>query len=77
MPYLKKDNLSLHYTDHGEGEAIITLHGLSESGLYWTLPGITDQLVAAWTATEPGDQEMSVTAREALSLLARLAGEAK
>jgi pimeloyl-ACP methyl ester carboxylesterase len=47
MPYLKKDNLSLHYTDHGEGEAIITLHGLSESGLYWTLPGITDQLVAA------------------------------
>lgn len=47
MPYLKKDNLSLHYTDHGEGEAIITLHGLSESGLYWTLPGITDLLVAA------------------------------
>jgi pimeloyl-ACP methyl ester carboxylesterase len=47
LPYLKKDNLSLHYTDHGEGEAIITLHGLSESGLYWTLPGITDQLVAA------------------------------
>ena len=47
MPYMKKDNLSLHYTDFGEGEAIITLHGMSESGLYWTLPGITDQLVAA------------------------------
>jgi non-heme chloroperoxidase len=47
MSYLKHDNLSLYYTDHGEGEAIITLHGLAESGLYWTLPGITDRLVAA------------------------------
>lgn len=47
MAYLQQDNLQLHYTDHGEGEAIITLHGLSESGLYWTLPGITDGLVAA------------------------------
>mgnify|MGYP000276834465 CR=1 FL=1 len=50
MAYLKQDNLQLHYTDHGsekKGEAIITLHGLSESGLYWTLPGITDGLVAA------------------------------
>ena len=47
MPYLNKDNLNLHYTDHGTGEPIITLHGLSESGLYWTLPGITDGLVAA------------------------------
>jgi peroxiredoxin len=47
MAYLEKDNLKLHYTDHGTGEPIITLHGLSESGLYWTLPGITDGLVAA------------------------------
>ncbi len=47
MPYLQKDKLSLHYTDHGKGEAILTLHGLSESGLYWTLPGITDGLVDA------------------------------
>ena len=47
MPYLKKDSLNLHYTDHGEGQPIITLHGLSESTLYWTLPGITDRLVAA------------------------------
>lgn len=47
MPYLNKENLNLHYTDHGTGEAIITLHGVAESGLYWTLPGITDGLVAA------------------------------
>jgi len=51
MAYLEKDNLKLHYTDHttsdGKGEPIITLHGVSESGLYWTLPGITDGLVAA------------------------------
>ena len=47
MAYLELDSASLYYTDHGEGEPIITLHGLSESGLYWTLPGITDRLVAA------------------------------
>ena len=47
MACLKFDNVSLHYTDHGEGEPIITLHGMSESGLYWTLPGITDRLVSA------------------------------
>lgn len=47
MAYLELGNASLYYTDHGEGEAIITLHGLSESGLYWTLSGITDRLVAA------------------------------
>jgi len=47
MAYLNKENLNLHYTDHGTGEPIITLHGMSESGLYWTLPGITDGLVAA------------------------------
>jgi len=47
MPYLETGNASLHYTDDGQGEAIVTLHGLSESGRYWTLPGITDRLVAA------------------------------
>lgn len=49
MTVLQKDGLSLYYTDSGDhqGEAIITLHGLSESGLYWTLPGITDRLVRA------------------------------
>jgi len=42
MAYLTRNELCLHYTDHAEGEAVITLHGLSESGLYWTLPGVTD-----------------------------------
>ncbi len=40
-------------------------------------PRSTNELITAWTATEPDDQEMSVAAREALGLLARLAGEAK
>jgi len=47
MAYLKQDNVSLYYTDYGEGEPVISLHGMSESGLYWSLPGITDRLVAA------------------------------
>ena len=49
MTLLQKDGLSLYYTDSGDqnGEAIVTLHGVSESGLYWTLPGITDRLVQA------------------------------
>lgn len=47
LAYLTTDDLSLHYTDDGAGEAIITLHGLTESGRYWTLPGITDRLVGA------------------------------
>ena len=47
MPYISSGDLSLHYTDDGAGDPIITLHGLTESGRYWTLPGITDRLVAA------------------------------
>jgi 3-oxoadipate enol-lactonase len=47
MAFLTCGNALIHYTDAGYGEPIITLHGLSESGLYWTLPGITDQLVSA------------------------------
>ncbi len=49
MPYYEERDLRLHYTDHGDkhAEAVITLHGLSESHLYWTLPGITDHLVVA------------------------------
>ncbi len=49
MPYIKEQGLSLHYTDMGDqgAEPIITLHGLSESGLYWTLPGVVDDLVRA------------------------------
>jgi hypothetical protein len=43
MPYLKQDNVSLYYTDHGEGEPIISLHGMSESGLYWSLPVIKER----------------------------------
>ncbi len=47
MAFLQCGNALIHYTDAGYGEPVITLHGLSESGLYWTLPGITDQLVSA------------------------------
>lgn len=51
MPYLKKDNLNLHFTDvykeNNKDKAVITLHGLSESHLYWSLSGIADNLKQA------------------------------
>jgi pimeloyl-ACP methyl ester carboxylesterase len=44
MPVLKRDNADLYYEAFGTGEAIITLHGLSESTLYWRLTGVTEKL---------------------------------
>ncbi len=50
MPYINDGALKLHYTDAAPSEqapAIITLHGLSESHLYWSLTGMTDRLYQA------------------------------
>lgn len=44
MPVIKRDNADLHFEASGNGEAIITLHGLSESTLYWRLTGVTETL---------------------------------
>jgi len=54
MPYFVSDTLKLHYTDslnhltnQTSQETIITLHGMSESHLYWSLSGITQALIDA------------------------------
>jgi pimeloyl-ACP methyl ester carboxylesterase len=44
MPYLERATARLYFEDVGRGEAILTTHGLSENGTYWSLPGITDGL---------------------------------
>jgi pimeloyl-ACP methyl ester carboxylesterase len=44
MPYLERGGAQLYYEDVGQGEAILTTHGLSENTAYWSLPGITDAL---------------------------------
>lgn len=47
MPYLTLDNAKLFFDDQGSGTPIITTHGVSENGSYWSRPGVTERLVAA------------------------------
>ncbi|MBW2672923.1 MAG: alpha/beta hydrolase [Deltaproteobacteria bacterium] len=44
MPYIEKANLKLYYEDVGEGEPILTNHGLCEDGTYWSKTGVTAKL---------------------------------
>ncbi len=44
MPILKRDNAEIYYEDTGSGDPIITIHGLTESTLYWSLSGVTERL---------------------------------
>ena len=44
MPIIKRENADLNFEDTGTGEAIITVHGLSESTLYWRLTGVVEIL---------------------------------
>ncbi len=44
MPVFKRGNAEIYYEETGNGEPMITLHGLSESTLYWSLPGVTGRL---------------------------------
>lgn len=46
MPYLTLDNAKLFFDDSGEGPAILTTHGVSENGSYWSRPGVSERLVA-------------------------------
>jgi pimeloyl-ACP methyl ester carboxylesterase len=48
MPYLERATAKLYFEDVGRGEAILTTHGLSENGCYWSLPGITDGLARCY-----------------------------
>ncbi|MDD9934241.1 MAG: alpha/beta hydrolase [Myxococcales bacterium] len=44
MPLLERAGARIYYEEVGEGDAILTNHGLSENGTYWSLPGVTDAL---------------------------------
>ncbi|KKL46976.1 hypothetical protein LCGC14_2340160, partial [marine sediment metagenome] len=44
MPFFDNKNVRLYYEDVGEGEPIISNHGLSEDGNYWSDTGVTEEL---------------------------------
>jgi 3-oxoadipate enol-lactonase len=44
VPYLDRDGALLYYEDVGTGPPMITTHGMSENGTYWSLPGVTARL---------------------------------
>ncbi|MFX1479629.1 MAG: alpha/beta fold hydrolase [Promethearchaeota archaeon] len=44
MPYFERENVRIYYEDVGEGEAIISNHGLMEDGTYWSETGVTQKL---------------------------------
>ncbi|KKK45500.1 MAG: Alpha/beta superfamily hydrolase, partial [Candidatus Lokiarchaeum sp. GC14_75] len=44
MPFFDNKNVKLYYEDVGEGEPIISNHGLSEDGNYWSDTGVTEEL---------------------------------
>jgi len=44
MPYFERGHVRIYYEDHGEGEAILTNHGLMEDGTYWSETGVTEKL---------------------------------
>lgn len=44
MPFFEQGNLKLYYEDVGEGEPIITNHGVMESCSYWNDTGVTAKL---------------------------------
>ncbi|MFW9866268.1 MAG: alpha/beta fold hydrolase [Candidatus Thorarchaeota archaeon] len=44
MPYFERENIRIYYEDVGEGEAIISNHGLMEDGTYWSETGVTQKL---------------------------------
>ncbi len=42
MPFLECGNARFHYEEHGQGEPLLTLHGLSENTTYWNVAGFSD-----------------------------------
>ncbi|KKL18501.1 hypothetical protein LCGC14_2474890 [marine sediment metagenome] len=44
MPYFDRENVRIYYEDVGEGEPIISNHGLSEDCNYWSETGVTAKL---------------------------------
>jgi len=47
MPYLTLNNAKLFFDTIGEGEPILTTHGVAENGSYWSRTGVSEQLAAA------------------------------
>jgi pimeloyl-ACP methyl ester carboxylesterase len=47
MPYLTLQNAKLFFDVVGEGEPIITTHGVAENGSYWSRTGVSERLAAA------------------------------
>src|SRR4029079_10497723 len=45
VAYLERDDgAALYFEDVGQGPPIITTHGLTENGTYWSLPAVTARL---------------------------------
>ena len=44
MPYYSSNSLNLFYEVHGDGDAIILLHGLTSNHRVWKLTGWVDEL---------------------------------
>jgi len=48
MPYANRGSARLYYDELGEGEPILTTHGVCENGSYWSLPGVSERLAARY-----------------------------
>ncbi|MBW1709104.1 MAG: alpha/beta hydrolase [Deltaproteobacteria bacterium] len=44
MPFIERGSARIYYEDAGEGEAILTNHGLMEDANYWSETGVTARL---------------------------------
>lgn len=64
MPYFQRGNARLYYDDQGQGEAILTTHGVSENGSYWGLPGVSEQLARRYRVI---DTDMRAHGRSVVS----------
>jgi pimeloyl-ACP methyl ester carboxylesterase len=47
VPYLERESAKIFYDDVGEGPAILTTHGVTENGSYWSRTGVSGRLAAA------------------------------
>lgn len=47
MPYMPRTGARVFFDDLGSGEPIVTIHGFSENGGYWSIPGVSSALAEA------------------------------
>jgi pimeloyl-ACP methyl ester carboxylesterase len=48
MATFDRGNAHIYYEDTGEGEPIVTIHGLTENTTYWSLTGVTEALAKSY-----------------------------